>query len=101
METLVAMRERKAPRLSDLKRALPWRRAQYQRRAEKAARGQDRVENRADQKFKSQEDLLTGMLVLPSGPLIAGVLPRGTRNPDGETALHLTRHYQGCAPPCV
>jgi hypothetical protein len=32
-----------APRLSDPKRALRWLRAQYQRRAEEAARGQDRM----------------------------------------------------------
>jgi hypothetical protein len=35
--------ERRAPRLSDLKRALRWLRAQYQKRAEEAARGQDRM----------------------------------------------------------
>jgi hypothetical protein len=37
------MSEQKAPRLSDMKRALRWLRAQYQRRAEEPARGQDRV----------------------------------------------------------
>jgi len=31
------------PRLSDLKRALRWLRAQYRRRAEEAAAGRDRV----------------------------------------------------------
>jgi D-arabinose 1-dehydrogenase-like Zn-dependent alcohol dehydrogenase len=36
-------RERKAPRLSDLKRALRWLRVQYQRRAAETARGQDRM----------------------------------------------------------
>ena len=39
----VAMQERKAPRLSDLKRALRWLRAQYQRRAEEAASTEDRM----------------------------------------------------------
>ncbi len=37
------MPERRAPRLSELKRALRWLRAQYLRRAEEAARGQDRM----------------------------------------------------------
>ena len=37
------MPEQKAPRLSDLKRALRWLWAQFQRQAEEAARGQDRV----------------------------------------------------------
>lgn len=36
------VRTQTAP-LSDLKRAMLWLRAQYQRRAEEAARGQDRV----------------------------------------------------------
>ncbi len=35
--------ERKAPRLSDLKRALRWLRTQYQRRAEEAASTHDRM----------------------------------------------------------
>jgi len=37
------MPQRKTPRLSDLKRALRWLRAQYQRRAEEAASNQDRI----------------------------------------------------------
>jgi hypothetical protein len=43
MERLGAMPEQKASRLSDLKRALRWLRAQYQRRAEEAASTQDRM----------------------------------------------------------
>jgi len=43
MEDLGVMSERKAPRLSDLKRALRWLRPQYQRRADEAASGQDRM----------------------------------------------------------
>ena len=39
----VARSERKAPRLSDLKRALRWLRAQYQRRAEEATSTHDRM----------------------------------------------------------
>jgi hypothetical protein len=35
--------ERRAPRLSDLKRALRWLRAQYQKRAEEAAATQDHM----------------------------------------------------------
>jgi len=35
--------KRETPRLSDLKRALRWFRAQYQRRAEEAASTQDRM----------------------------------------------------------
>jgi len=40
---LDSLQERKAPRLSDLKRALQWLRAQYQKRAEEAASTQDRM----------------------------------------------------------
>ena len=40
---LDSMQERKAPRPSDLKRALRWLRAQNQRRAEEAASTQDRM----------------------------------------------------------
>jgi len=43
MENLGAMSERRASRLSKLKRALRWLRAQYQRRAEEAASTQDRM----------------------------------------------------------
>ncbi len=48
-ESLVAMPEQKTPRLSDLKRALRWLRAQYQGRAEEAAKGQDRMIERIRQ----------------------------------------------------
>jgi hypothetical protein len=37
------MPEGRGPRLSELKRALRWLRAQYQRRAEETAQGQDRL----------------------------------------------------------
>ncbi len=43
MKTLGAMPERKASGLSDLKRALRWLRAQYQKRAEETASTQDRM----------------------------------------------------------
>ena len=50
------MPKRKAPRLSDLKRALRWLRPQYERRAEEAARGQDRVIERIKKsKSKNKE----------------------------------------------
>ena len=52
------MPERKAPPLSELKRALRWLRAQYRRRAEEAARGQDRVIERIRKsKAKVQKNL--------------------------------------------
>ncbi len=43
MVALDSVPERRAPRLSELKRALRWLRAQYQRRAEDAASTQDRM----------------------------------------------------------
>jgi hypothetical protein len=46
----------KPPRLSDLKRALRWLKAQYQTRAKEAARGQDRVIERI-RKLKANKTL--------------------------------------------
>jgi hypothetical protein len=48
------MPERETPRLSDLKRALRWLKAQYQRRAEEAASSQDRTIERI-RKTKAKE----------------------------------------------
>ena len=62
MEGLVAMPERRAPRLSDLKRALRWLRAQYQRRAEEAARGQDRMIERISGDHARRHDTKKGYL---------------------------------------
>jgi hypothetical protein len=44
-----------SPRLSDLKRILRWLQAQYQRRAEEAARGQDRVIERIRKAKKASQ----------------------------------------------
>ena len=49
------LRRRTAWRVSDLKRALRWIKAQYQRRAEEAASGQDRTIERI-RKIKSEKD---------------------------------------------
>lgn len=72
------MPERRAPRVSDLKRALRWVRAQYQSRAEEATRGQDRMIERIR---KTRADKTATKELCPSaqqdGPAPCSGSPKG------------------------